>query len=86
MVIDQMTLEQWMYGIAEVPASWPIEALKAQAIAARTFGAHRQASPRTARYDTDHVAGDGNYVGYGHEARPPGHGGSRPSMPPAGRS
>jgi hypothetical protein len=68
LVIDQLSLEQWMYGIAEVPTSWPIEALKAQAIAARTFGAYRQVTPRSARFDTDHLAGDGTYLGYDHEA------------------
>jgi SpoIID/LytB domain protein len=67
LVLDQLSLEQWMYGIAEVPASWPLEALKAQAIAARTFGAYRQASPRSLRYDTDHLAGDGTYLGFDHE-------------------
>jgi len=32
-----MSLEQYLLGIYEVPASWPIEALKAQAIAARSY-------------------------------------------------
>lgn len=30
----------YVYGIAEVPASWPMEALKAQATAARTYAVH----------------------------------------------
>jgi len=29
--------EQYLYGLGEMPASWPMEALKAQAIAARTY-------------------------------------------------
>ena len=32
-----MSLEQYMLGIYEVPNSWPLEALKAQAVAARTY-------------------------------------------------
>jgi len=32
-----MPIEQYLLGIYEVPASWPIEALKAQAIAARSY-------------------------------------------------
>ena len=32
-----MSLEQYMLGIYEVPNSWPIEALKAQAVAARSY-------------------------------------------------
>jgi len=30
----------YVYGIAEVPASWPMAALKAQAVAARTYGVY----------------------------------------------
>ena len=33
----EMPLEQYMLGIYEVPDSWPIEALKAQAVAARSY-------------------------------------------------
>jgi stage II sporulation protein D len=29
--------QEYLYGLAEVPSSWPMEALKAQAIAARTY-------------------------------------------------
>ncbi len=67
LVLDQLTLEKWTDGIAEVPASWPLAAMQAQAIAARTFGAYRQAHPRNANYDVDQVAGDGTYAGYDRE-------------------
>lgn len=33
----KMSLEQYMLGIYEVPDSWPMEALKAQAVAARSY-------------------------------------------------
>lgn len=33
----EMALEQYMLGIYEMPDSWPIEALKAQAVAARSY-------------------------------------------------
>lgn len=33
--------DQYLHGIYEVPASWPIEVLKAQAIAARTYAVRR---------------------------------------------
>jgi stage II sporulation protein D len=36
-VVEQTTVDRYLYGIAEVPFSWPIEALRAQAIAARTY-------------------------------------------------
>ncbi len=37
-VVLEIGLEDYAYGIGEVPSSWSMEALKAQAIAARTYG------------------------------------------------
>ncbi|MCU1449618.1 MAG: sporulation protein [Acidimicrobiales bacterium] len=42
--IDDVALEDYVRGIAEVPPNWPAEALKAQAIAARTYALHQLAS------------------------------------------
>jgi stage II sporulation protein D len=36
-VVNQLGLEDYVKGISEVPNAWPLEALKAQAIAARTY-------------------------------------------------
>ncbi len=38
-IINKLPLEEYLYGVvpSEMPASWPIEALKAQAVAARGF-------------------------------------------------
>lgn len=36
-VVAEMGLEDYVAGIAEMPARWPMEALKAQAVAARTY-------------------------------------------------
>lgn len=36
-VIEETTVDRYLYGITEVPFSWPIEALRAQSIAARTY-------------------------------------------------
>jgi len=36
-VVEETTIDRYLYGIAEVPFSWPVEALRAQAIAARTY-------------------------------------------------
>ena len=40
MVINEVGLEDYLLGVIarEMPSSWPIEALKAQAVAARTYG------------------------------------------------
>ena len=37
LVIGELTMQQYLYGIDEVPLSWPVEALKAQAVAARSY-------------------------------------------------
>ena len=39
-VVNHVTLDDYLRGISEVPTSWPIEAQKAQAIAARTYALH----------------------------------------------
>lgn len=35
--VDIPSYEQYLYGLAEVPSSWPVEALRAQAIAGRSY-------------------------------------------------
>lgn len=42
-VVNHLSLEKYLYGVvpAEMPASWPTEAVKAQAIAARTYAFYR---------------------------------------------
>ncbi len=40
-VVNHLALEEYVRGIDEVPPSWPAAALQAQAIAARTYAAHK---------------------------------------------
>ncbi len=40
-----LTLEEYMYGLAEMPVSWHMEALEAQSVAARTFAAWKAKRP-----------------------------------------
>ncbi len=40
-VVNELALEEYVRGIDEVPPSWPAAALQAQAIAARTYAAHK---------------------------------------------
>ena len=51
-VVNELTLERYLRGVvpAEMPASWPAEALKAQAIAARSYAA-RRLRPGVSWYD-----------------------------------
>jgi stage II sporulation protein D len=55
-VVEETTIDRYLYGIAEVPFSWPIEALRAQAVAARTYlawtlGRGRSSNGRRFGYD-----------------------------------
>ncbi|MEZ5243823.1 MAG: SpoIID/LytB domain-containing protein [Acidimicrobiales bacterium] len=62
-------LEQYLRGIAEIPTSWPVEAQKAQAVAARSYAASaiiRRAGNGTA-WDVENSTNDQYYVGYGVE-------------------
>ena len=43
LVIGELTMQEYLYGLAEVPASWHFEALKAQAIAGRSYAAAKMA-------------------------------------------
>jgi len=45
-VVRNLTMDQYLYGLAEVPSSWTAPALQAQAIAGRSYAAIRVASPR----------------------------------------
>jgi SpoIID/LytB domain protein len=48
-VIAELPFEEYVKGIAEVPRTWPMEALKAQAVAARTYAlSHLNPSDPTA--------------------------------------
>jgi SpoIID/LytB domain protein len=51
-VVNELGLDMYLRGVvpAEMPASWPVEALKAQAIAARSYAA-RRLRPGVSTYD-----------------------------------
>lgn len=36
-VVNELAMERYVAGVAEMPSRWPLEALKAQAVAARTY-------------------------------------------------
>jgi len=53
--VDRVEMELYVRGVvpAEMPASWPMEALKAQAVAARTYAVRAIAAPRHAAQGAD---------------------------------
>jgi len=54
-LVNKVGLEAYLMGVlaAEVPPDWPLEALKAQAIAARTYALYRAAHPDKGAEDWD---------------------------------
>ena len=51
--INYVDLEQYLYSVVggEMPTSWPLEALKAQAVAARSYALHKRQQARNPHYD-----------------------------------
>ena len=65
-VILPIALEQYLYGIGEMPSSWPKQALQTQAVASRTFATHtvRTYDPRSyCNCDITDGANDQVYIG-----------------------
>ena len=46
-VVAELDFERYLYGLQEVPTDWPIEALKSQAVAARSYAAATVANRAT---------------------------------------
>lgn len=63
--INQVDLEQYLYSVvgAEAVASWPIEALKAQAVAARSYALYKRKTESNNLYDVDTTIGTQVYQG-----------------------
>ncbi len=65
----QITMQEYLYGLGEMPSSWPAAALQAQAIAARTY-AQKKVATAAGRGTYDIVGGlpDQSYIAYEKEA------------------
>jgi SpoIID/LytB domain protein len=53
--IEELLMQEYLYGVVprEMPSSWPAEALKAQAAAARTYAAYKKDYARAQGYPSD---------------------------------
>ncbi|HEX6132144.1 MAG TPA: SpoIID/LytB domain-containing protein [Actinomycetota bacterium] len=75
-VIVPLRFEEYLYGLGEVPSSWLEEALRAQAVAARSFAAatiRRQGGLRAGcNCHLSDGAGDQVYIGWNKEGGPDG--------------
>jgi SpoIID/LytB domain protein len=66
-VIARMRLEEYVDGIGEVPASWPMASLKAQAVAARSYAVYsivHYGLRSDCACDLTDGSGDQTYIGY----------------------
>jgi stage II sporulation protein D len=45
-IVNRLPLEEYLLGLQEVPRTWPEEALRAQAVAARTYALYTLSQPR----------------------------------------
>lgn len=64
MVVTGMSMQEYLYGLGEMPASWHGEALRAQAIAGRSFAAYRVSiRPQDPDFDMYASVSDQAYVG-----------------------
>jgi SpoIID/LytB domain protein len=52
-VVNRLPMQAYLRGVVprESPASWPVESLRAQAVAARTYAAAAMRAPRSSLYD-----------------------------------
>jgi stage II sporulation protein D len=71
-LIGELGFEDYLKGIAEVPRSWPMEALKAQVVAARTYAMNSlqagSSEGRALGYDLCATQACQVYLGMGVEA------------------
>lgn len=71
-VINELNMEDYLHGIAEVPESWHPEAQKAQMVAARTFAQTRRLSPKADIFHIYDDTRDQVYYGYDYGSTRPG--------------
>jgi stage II sporulation protein D len=71
-MVNEVELEDYLRGLAEVPDSWPMEARKAQVVAARTFAVKKLRAPRADIFNLYDDTRDQVYYGYTYELNKPG--------------
>ncbi len=69
--VRRYPLERYLVGVLqkEVNANWPLEALKAQAVAARTYATYRLEHPRDGRFDVLSNTNDQAFESHSHPPR-----------------
>lgn len=67
-LINELPFENYLWGLGEVPSSWPAEALKTQAVAGRSYAAKNWNKRISYKYNLRDDVYDQNYVGYSKES------------------
>jgi stage II sporulation protein D len=64
--VNELGLEEYLYGVVptEMPPNWPMEALKAQAVASRTYAVYNLSKMQKFGFDVSAGNGDQVYGGY----------------------
>jgi len=70
-LVNELGMEEYLWGLAEVPDTWPMEAIKAQVVAARSFALTGKQGPIADIFDVYDDTRSQVYYGYDYEtARP----------------
>lgn len=62
-IINELSLQPYIKGLGEIPSCWPLEAAKAQAVAARSYAIASFNKRASYKYDVLDTTADQNYVG-----------------------
>ena len=62
-VINELSMQSYIKGLGEIPSCWPIEAAKAQAVAARSYAIASFNKRSAHKFDVYDTPADQNYVG-----------------------
>lgn len=68
-VINHVMFQDYLYGMAEVPYSWPLESLKTQVVAARSYAYRKKLSPVHKLFHMWSDVRSQVYLGYNQETR-----------------
>ena len=66
-IVGGLTMSRYLYGLGEMSSSWPMEAIKAQATASRTYAQKKLAATHSRDYDLLGTVIDQAYTGTRHE-------------------
>ncbi len=66
-LVNDLELEDYLKGVAEMPVTWPLEALKSQAVIARTWALRARSAPVADIFDLYDDTRSQVYYGYNYE-------------------